>query len=442
MAVTVSDKALRELVREALDNKEFSGWAANHDGSASVDAQVDPSQAVTDPINPNFTPQTKTELGIAVGQLVKNLPDTEMPAIYKTVKHALEINAKKEDEEDMEKKAAQGGTKQVDAKSVEEAVRTQIRQALKALHEAPVDPADAQADADPDEPEDAEGKPKRKLNTVSDVGGASFEEIAKELGFSVAGAKQAVDKALEKAQFIAQGMTEDDREIMVRTAMGDYIKMLAKTGELTGSDVQLMKDHPSIVRELDGFREFLHNHIRRVRRSDQQIENPLGENDELDERDSNVKPGDEISMRSVAAPKPVSKPGTTKAKSAATGGNVQVDWNGLDEQELDLEAINRACAILEYTGGDGKFQLVNDDHAAWQHLEVGMEFICKVGRERVPAKFLGWFDKKGQPTESENPDEVDLRFADLSDGMEWEAYWFEGAYCAGSSADKLYVKEM
>ena len=279
--VIVSDKALRELVREALDNKEFSGWSSNGDGPVHVDSNVDPSAAVTDPVNPNFTPQSKTEFGVAVNQLVKDLPDTEMPEIYDTVKHALEINAKKEDQEEMDKKAAQGGTKQV-----EEAVRKAVRRTLAhMMTEAPAgfrDPADVAADEDPDEP--LEDKPRGKhgykktaIGNMNDVGGASFEEIAKSLGFSVAGAKQAVDKALEKARFLATSMDDDEKEILILTAMNDYIKMLSKTGELTGSDVQLMKDHPSIVRELDGFREFLHNVIRRARKSGQHVENPLGE---------------------------------------------------------------------------------------------------------------------------------------------------------------------
>jgi hypothetical protein len=113
-----------------------------------------------------------------------------------------------------------------------------------------------------------------------DVGGASFEEIAKELDFSVAGAKQAVDKALEKAKWLAQDIAEDDLEIMVLTTMNDYVNMLAKSGELSAADVQLMKDHPDIVRELDGFREFLATAIKRMRKQGQKVEDPLGESKE------------------------------------------------------------------------------------------------------------------------------------------------------------------
>ena len=377
--VVVSEKALHELVREALDNKELSGWSGNEGGPAHVDSNVDPSVAVTNPVNPRFTPQTKTEFGIAVGQLVKDLPDTEMPAIYKAVKQTLKVNAKKEDQEEMTKNAAQGGTKQVDAKSVEESVRKAVRDVLfevmpkrtgwgrprvtkmtgpivgdlppvtkipagqhgaeylargekynadlkkllkQPLHE-PVE--DVEEELPEEEPlPGARGKhgyKKTAIGGMSDVGGSSFEDIAKELGFSVAGAKQAVDKALEKAQFLAKGMDDDDREIMILTAMNDYIKMLAKSGELTGSDVQLMKDHPTIVRELDGFREFLHNTVRKARKSDQALVNPMDESDGEEKK------------------KPESKP-VTKSKSAATGKDIEVNWGKFGEG-LNRETISR-----------------------------------------------------------------------------------------------------
>ena len=137
-------------------------------------------------------------------------------------------------------------------------------------------------DPDDDEEEDlGPKKPKRAYKTTAignmmDVDGASFDDIAKKFGFSISGAKQAVDKALEKARFIGS-IEEDEREILVLTAMNDYIKLLSRSGELAAGDVQLMKDHPDIVRELDGFREFLHTYVKRARKADAKLEDPLGE---------------------------------------------------------------------------------------------------------------------------------------------------------------------
>jgi hypothetical protein len=110
---------------------------------------------------------------------------------------------------------------------------------------------------------------------MTDVGGASFKDIAAEMGYaSESGAKQAVEKALEKARFVA---TTDptEIEIVTLTAMNDYIETLRKSGELSAADVQLMKDHPAIVAELDGFREFLDRALKKAQKPGQQILNPV-----------------------------------------------------------------------------------------------------------------------------------------------------------------------
>jgi hypothetical protein len=310
---------------------------------------------VTDPVNPNFTPQSKTEFGIAVNQLIKNLPDTDMPELYDTVKAAIKDKAKKENEENMNKKTSQSKTTQV-----ETAVRQVVRKMLEDMNprftpnlseakpfdwknappvtgplppvkkipagihgseymrrieknkadlkrslgkaataiDAPI--TDDEFGIEPESPElTMSDKPKHRaykstaLGSMSDVGGKSFEDIAKELNFSVAGAKQAVDKALEKAKFLAQNISEDDLEIMILSAINDYIKYLTKSGELTAADVQLMKDHPDIVRELDGFREFLHNYIRRARKANQRLYNPVKDDEPTSDRDLNLKDDDE-----------------------------------------------------------------------------------------------------------------------------------------------------
>jgi hypothetical protein len=305
--VTVTDRALRELVNEALWNKDFAGWSANHDQPAEVNSNVDPSVAATDPINPNFSPQSKVEFGVAVSQLVKNLPDSEMAKLYDIVKANIEAGAAEDKEKEMKTKAAQGGTSQV-----EEALRRSIRRMLQEAELPPVtkipfgvhgkeyqdrvDKSKAwlkrsmgkaikdyenpkEDDANPDVPAVGDGVPdapepskpagrtykSTALGSMDDVGGSQFSDIAKEMGLSVAGAKAAVDKALEKAKFVAD-MDEDDAEILTLTAMNDYIKFLSKSGEISAADVRLMKDHPDIVRDLDGFREFLHTAIKRARK--------------------------------------------------------------------------------------------------------------------------------------------------------------------------------
>jgi hypothetical protein len=120
------------------------------------------------------------------------------------------------------------------------------------------------ADAEEMERADAPVAGRERKNVMqTDVGGASFKQIAQELGYaSESGAKQAAEKAMAKVKFAA-GMDPDQLQIVVLTAMSDYIDFLNKSGELTPADVQLMKDHPNIVSELDGFREFLDKYVKR-----------------------------------------------------------------------------------------------------------------------------------------------------------------------------------
>lgn len=107
---------------------------------------------------------------------------------------------------------------------------------------------------------------------------------------------------------------------------------------------------------------------------------------------------------------------------------------------VQLRAVkSESKKLREATGGDGKLERV--DQSNWQHLEVGNTYLCKTGRDKVLAKFLGWVDESGVDSDSEDPNVTNLKFADVSDGMEWEAYFSGGKFAAGSSADTLFVKE-
>lgn len=217
--IRVTDSALRELINEALD------------GGAEVSSLVDKTLSAQGSLKAPKKNDLKRSSGSSV--IVKNAANAAP--------------------------GEKGSDMKID-KKIEEAIRKEVRKIISEMKPGKfVDPADAAADED----EEIE---RRKMNTMSDVGGATFQEIADELGFAVSGAKQAVDKALSKAQFVAT-MDQDELEVLVLQSMGDYIDKLAKSGELTPEDVQLMKSHPDIVRELDGFREFLDKALRKVRKS-------------------------------------------------------------------------------------------------------------------------------------------------------------------------------
>lgn len=110
---------------------------------------------------------------------------------------------------------------------------------------------------------------KRTNQTATDVDGDNLQAIARDLGFSVSGAKQAVDKAMRKAQFLAS-LPDSDRDLIVLSAVKEYIGELERAIDPTDpeapttEDIQLMYDNPEIVATLDDFRYFLHKYVKRA----------------------------------------------------------------------------------------------------------------------------------------------------------------------------------
>lgn len=437
--VVISDKALREMVREVLDSTGWSGEGGSP--AVKINPITDPSCAVTDPINPNFTPQDKTEFGIAIQQLVKNLPDTDMPGVFTAVKTALDRRSEK-DEIDSATQAAMvaGSQEAIDAagktdkqnpekkdkhegkmptkNNVEDKLRARIRKAIleaRGLTEADLPPVkkipmgvhggeymrrhqktvdDLQknlgksvdrfeseplpSDEEPHLPDEEGGETEKdkekykfgghqhahqEIGSMGQVGGASFEDIAKETGMSVSGAKQAVDKALLRFKFLHSYMEQDPEgvEEMVLGAMVDYIDMLNKTGELTAADVQLMKDHPDIVRDLDGFRDYLHNTIRRTMKqgkpatADDQVEQGY----DLDEQDpAQIKGKSVADPRSAAGAAAPSKPGEKSAKMAS-GKKASIDWGGFDEAKLSKSPILSEAAAMVMSDTKGPYVIAD-----------------------------------------------------------------------------------
>ena len=253
---TISLSKLRLLVREALDGKEGAIVYTPAPEVVQLSAVVDPSEDSSVPCNPNFKPHDKVEFSVAVNNLIRNLGDDKMPDLYQAMEDAVQsANEEAEDEEEARMR--------VEAK-VERVLRQAVRQVLRkeGFESEEGVGIDYFAEEPPPPPKD-----RRKMSTMQDVGGATFEEIAKETGLSVAGAKAAVDKAMRVAQFLAQDLDYDERELIVLTAIRDYIQKLQKSGELTSADLRIMQDHPDIMRELDGFRDFLRNYIRRAERA-------------------------------------------------------------------------------------------------------------------------------------------------------------------------------
>jgi hypothetical protein len=270
--ITVSERAIRQLVNDALDNRSFGVVTAVESADAvKVNPIVDPSEPVVDPSNSSFKPQNKVEFGVAVNDMTKDLPPGDMPTLFKAVKDAV-VQISKDSDKVEEKQAAEEKNKMKqkpndkESKKVEEAVRLVVRklvaETLKGKSKKDLNKIENEL-----EDEEAEDEAAAVAGDEEEQG-ATLEKIRQELGLSIGGAARIVNKTLEKAQWLGQ-MLEDkpeELELLTLVAVKDYINMLKKTGELTAADIKLMQDHPSITAELDGFREYLAKVIRRARK--------------------------------------------------------------------------------------------------------------------------------------------------------------------------------
>lgn len=293
MKITVSKQAVKEYIKEVMA-APMPGWQSTGDLStspAAVSAVVDPSAAATDPGNPNFKPKNRVELHTSLSTMIDDIADDSSSDFFDILQTAINV-AKEQEEKDMPKSED----------NIEEIVRKTIKKMLIEMipmrdtglsYSGPQTGTRARVGMQSCEACDGEGildngtdckacggkggipTGSRKNTMMTDVGGTSFKEIAAEMGYaSESGAKQAVEKALEKAQFVGE-MDPDELQILVLTTMNDYIEYLRKSGELTGADVELMKSHPTITAELDGFREFLSKALKKSRKSGQKVIDPL-----------------------------------------------------------------------------------------------------------------------------------------------------------------------
>jgi hypothetical protein len=301
--VIITESALREILLEEMN----SGYPADDSTSTipvNVNPVIAPDAPEVDPNNNNFVPKNKTELLSALRMLC-NVSDDEAPEIYITIKDSM-----KKQEENMGKNDVKESIRLAVRKMLAEMSSSEKKQAAadKLWSELPKvdpskyppvtkvpagvsalggEPAEKKAKFEKNkaqlqktfqtmkmsdiEEEPTSSEPEARKNVMmSDVGGSSFKEIAKELGFAAeSGAKQAVEKALAKAKFI---MTMDlfnpeELEIIVLQTMSDYIDFLKSSGELDAEEVKMLKNNPGVVKELDGFREFLDKSLRKAKKA-------------------------------------------------------------------------------------------------------------------------------------------------------------------------------
>lgn len=150
-SVVITETALRELVREAMDSSSNSHLDPKL--PVRINPVVDPSAAETNPSNSNFVPQNKSELLSALRVMCDVESDDDVPAVYIAVKDAIEKqegDMKKADVAETIRKEIQkiledsSEQKEVPVDITENKLREQIRKILKEIsYEKQKDKGDA-----------------------------------------------------------------------------------------------------------------------------------------------------------------------------------------------------------------------------------------------------------------------------------------------------------
>ena len=117
---TIKESTLRNIVKVLLEDKNLGPALIN------VNPVVDPSAALTDPSNPNYVPDSSIELKVALGTIASEVPQQNIPKVYKTIRQALDAAA---EAEKVEEKGNSSMKK--DVTSVEETVRNLVKKVLE-----------------------------------------------------------------------------------------------------------------------------------------------------------------------------------------------------------------------------------------------------------------------------------------------------------------------
>lgn len=232
--------------------------------------------------DPDYVPSNRHELSAAAAKMANALDDSIVAKYYEELKRLTkraldgDLTDEKTKTEDEPVPIVPGSSTMNaddDATKTEAAVRKQVAKVIAEVGGLSFSGWDYTDDDDEEDEDDfmsdKEPKKRKKSTTVTDVSGASLDQIARELGFAAPiGAKAFIDRTLEKFKHLFVLRQEDPIEFDKFLLMGvnEYIEYLQSSGELTPEDVELMKRNPAIVVELDGFREYVHKFVKRAMR--------------------------------------------------------------------------------------------------------------------------------------------------------------------------------
>ena len=225
----------------------------------NVNDVVDAQEHETNPTNVTYVPRDKVEFGHAVNDLAKGVAVEDIPRLFNLIKQVVD-NFRAKDDETMKNMSDNASSNHLDLENI---VRLNIRNILNEMKN------DEGDDGNDDDRNDNDVEDKKELLRDNDEYGDdyTYKEIAKEFGLTLAGARQFANRVLDKVITLAKKIDPDDLDEFTYKGVTDYIGLLQSLGNITPEEIQMLKDNPEIVRELDGFREYMQPHVRQLIKS-------------------------------------------------------------------------------------------------------------------------------------------------------------------------------
>lgn len=303
----MKESQLRQMVKVLLEDKTLGPEMVK------VNPVVDSSAALTDPSNPDYKPNNKQELQVALTAMLNTLSDDKVPDVYDSLKHAMQAKDEDEGKDQMSKSNAK----------IEESIRLAIRKLLedvelskpflkehfekdpntgemiwkgsgpapklassssftkaapgeRGVPVGPTTPAGKglKATFKKMKPEDLESvdssDPLAGRSRRNKSGEVELKTMASELGFkNPNGVLQFMNRVLEK--FKSRYENYDDVRVATLEIMKQYIDELSSpykqggtTTEpvITPQDAELLRQHPEMIEDLDTFRVYLNKKLK------------------------------------------------------------------------------------------------------------------------------------------------------------------------------------
>ena len=199
--------------------------------------------------DPDFIPGTTQSLALAVGELAKTVPHSQVEKFYRRVQDLVE------------KMVAEGEDENMSESNLRKRVAAILREAVNKAPDWTKDLGDENGIpwwVQKEFNDEFEPEAKEEEEVVEPAQEEySLEDISKEAGFAgPSGAKNFINKLMTRIKRFTD-VSDDEFDAMIQFASGEYIDLLEESGLIDAEDAQFMMQNTQEVSTLPSFKYFL-----------------------------------------------------------------------------------------------------------------------------------------------------------------------------------------